>query len=89
MKIVRVPLGFDLDPTSTSDCQFPEVMREQLQSVVDQAKESGSTVDWATLCILPEETRFDTRNGNGDSETTYVSRHLHATVDGVQIVEEE
>lgn len=85
MKIVRVPLGFDLDPTSISDCQFPELMREQLQVVVDQAKAAGATVDWATLCLLPEETRYGTLDG----EEVQVIRHLHATVDGVQIVEEE
>lgn len=88
MKIVRIPLSFDLEPSKSSDCQFPEMMREQLQSVVDQAKEAGATVDWATMLVLPEETRYDTNNYNGDSETAYLTRYLHATVDGVRIEEE-
>lgn len=88
MKIVRTPLNFDLDPTSMSDCKFPEAIQEQFRSVVDQAKEIGATVDWATLCVLPEETRLDVHSGDGEHETTYLTRHLHATVDGVQILEE-
>lgn len=89
MKIVRTPLGFNLDASAVNEYEFPSVMRERLESVVTQAKENNCTVDWSTLCILPEETRMPIMTAAGEQEQMVLTRHLHATVDGVEIIEEE
>lgn len=89
MKIVRTPLGFNLDASAVNEYEFPDTIRERLEDVVTQAKENNCTVDWSTLCILPEETRIPIMNMAGEQEHMTLTRHLHATVDGVEIVEEE
>lgn len=89
MKIVRTPLGFNLDASAVNEYEFPDVMREHLEGVVTQAKDNNCTVDWSTLCVLPEETRIPIMNGSGEQEQMILTRHLHATVDGVEIIEEE
>lgn len=85
MKIVRTPMGFNIDASAINECEFPEVMKAHLQEVVEQAKEGGYTVDWSTLCALPEETRVFNMAG----DDTVQIRHLHVTVDGMEIIEEE
>lgn len=85
MKIVRTPLGFNLDASTVNEYEFPDVMREHLEQVVTQAKEHNCTVDWSTLCVLPEETRVLTMGG----DSAVMTRHLHVTVDGVEIIEED
>lgn len=88
MKIVRTPLGFNLDASTVNEYEFPDVMREHLEQVVTQAKEHNCTVDWSTLCVLPEETRLDINNAAGETSPMLI-RHLHVTVDGVEIIEED
>lgn len=85
MKIVRTPLGFNIDAAAVNEYEFPDVMRQHLEQVVTEAKGHNCTVDWSTLCALPEETRAI----RADGEVSIQIRQLHVTVDGVEIIEEE